>query len=686
MKTNKFLVIVLGAVLLFGGCKDQYPEREPSPEFKGVADVFFPTTSFTKEYDPADGITSAKIAISRKDSVGELSVPIVVLQNDSDIFTLPDTVKFADKVKTDTITINFPGGKEAINYTLKMAVKSDLVNPYSSTVSECTFSFINLAWTSAPSSCVWEDNSWNGFFGSSFPTQVWYVKYQYVKLSDGSKKYRFLNPYASHPSTFDPVTETSTPDRYGVYDGFPSNYPGDYDAEGTYNAIASVTPEGKVSWATFNTGVNWSEMGQFIVGNVLVAYPTLSEDDYPLGEEKDGVITFPDNSMFLYIPYYASYGALPGGSCTITFDSAAYCQAHAIKKISDFEDKFNDQTEMEWTDSVAETSLFQSAAFEQSWNQVLRKAVDIDSINGDKSEFKNLWSFADLYAEGYCLAFYWNQEKGKITIPADQPTGQKYAGKKILMGPSSTDCTIEEVIVSGTPLTKFTFGIALTTEDGNLIGEYEEVFYIGEQINWSVDSYVGAFEVNEKYIFDDSDWTDTIAISKIDENTALIEGFDYCSGLTATFDDETKTLSLAPQTQDSISGVFDIFFLTLNATTGYPSETESIVLQMNMDGTISYAPTTGAYGYVLYSEAYAEYYPTTNGYLDGYYDQTFTPIEIEPEEAPARKMMASKSSIKKHGAIKRCVHKAGKNLSTKGFRIQGKAPRFFLHKNIVPMF
>jgi len=670
MKTNKILAIAFSTILLLGGCTEKVTEREPSPAFEGINEVFFPTTSVSKEFDPADGIVTWKVAISRKDSVGELEVPIVVVENDADIFTVPATFKFADKVKTDTFVIAFPGGEEGITYGLKLTVSDKVINPYAKTISEYNFSFVNLAWTAAPSPAVWVDESWTGAFGMD--PQIWYVKYQFVKLSDGSAKYRFLNPYASHPSTFDPSTKTSTPDRYGVYDGFPANYPGDYDDTDKtglkYAGVVSVTAEGKASWTRFSTGVDWS-YGVFLVGNVCVDY-TASEDDYPLGTVKDEVITFPENSMYLYIP---GYGAYPGGACVINLDSAAYCKEHAVKHIADFEDGFNDQTEMKWNDSIAGTSFFQSEAFSAGWNQVLRKAVDIDSINGEKSEFRNLWSLADLYEEGYCLAFYWDQEKGKITIPSEQPTGKVFAGKEIYAGPSSDDCTIESVTVSGTELTKITFAVALTTEEGGLIGEYEEVLYIGKQINWSIDAFCGNFDYSGTSAFDGTAIEASVAISKVDDATILIDGLhQYSSGIYGTFDAATSTVSIVPQLQDSI-GKYDITFFTIDLTDDV-STTAAIILKANMDGSISLSDDTEAMGWVLNSKA-------AGGLLAAAYDFNLTPAAA-PEEEVAPRALAPQT-LKAHNG-KFVGHKTGKNLSTKGFRIQGQAPRYFLHQSIVP--
>lgn len=622
--------------------------REISPEFTGANEVYFPVSAESKEFDPSEGISSYTVTVARRDSVGEAIIPIQVLSNDENIFKVPTSVTFADKATTADLEISFPGGAEGITYGLKIMVDNAAINPYLDQVSTYQFSFVNLAWQTAELPAVWEDGIFMAAFGVDYVP--FYVNYQYVKLSDGSAKYRFLNPFAS---------TANDQDKYGVCDGYPYNDPGDYDEEGTYNLVVNVSAKGVASMEEGEIGVDWG-YGMFATGSV---YGNLSTniDSYPLGELKDGAIAFPDNSLFFYLP---TNGYYIGKKTTIWIDTEKYWEDHSVMHISELEDGFNN-ADIEWNEvEGAKFTEFVSAAFDKSWeNQALVAAEDMDPNAGDQSEFLNLYALTDLYAEGSCLAFYWDKEKNKLSVPT-QPTGITFAGKKILVrdaGESVVEMDVEHYTIS---CTKFSFNLELITEDENLIGNYTETYY------WSTESkpapeitkdfFLGNFVMTGKSQFNgEPDANAPVAIYEDEEGNVIIEGVTY-SPIIASYNDEAKTLSFAPQ-QLADYGPYD---LTLYTTTldGEVGETEADAVVLSVadpfSGVLAVDETSTCDGFLVNSDA-------AGGWVDGYWGLEFSPA---PAAAPA-----VKSAVKSH-KFTAAKHEVAK-VSTANLKIQGKASR-----------
>lgn len=650
MKTNKIFLALAVAAAAFTACDDDDAKRELSPEFTGSNEVYFPVSAESHEFDPSDGIETYTVTIARRDSIGEVTVPIEVLSNDDNIFQVPANVTFADKACTADFDIAFPGGKEGVNYTLKVTVPSADINPYLDKVSTYSFSFVNLAWQNAEAPAVWEDGIIMGAFGVDYIP--FYVDYQYVILSDGSAKYRFLNPFAGMATDVD---------QYGVYNGYPYNDPGDWDEEGTYNLIVDVDRHGVASMEEGLLGVDWG-YGPFGTGSI---YGNISSNinSYPLGTLVGSTIMFPDNSLYIELP---TNGIYPAMATTIYLDSKKYQEEHSVLHISDLDGAFNNE-EIIWSENTeANFTEFNSKAFGFADAKALLAAEDMDPNAGDQSEFLNLYAVADAYTEGYKLAFYWNKDKNTLSIPT-QPIGVQFAGKQIYVRDAGGSVVEDGVEFYTIPCQKFTFNVELVTKDGNLIGNYTESYY------WSTESkpapevtkdfFLGTFTMTGPSQFNGEAPADfEIEIYEEEDGSFIIEGATY-SPIVAVYNDENKTLSIAPQ-QLADYGPYD---MTLYTTTldGEIGETEDDAIIMSVSdpfaGIISLDESTTCDGFLVNSDA-------AGGWVDGFYDIEFT------RSAAAATARKAAFGARPFQATKRAV-KTGK-INTAGLKIQGKATRY----------
>lgn len=653
-----FFGLALAAMTSLSACDDDEVTREVSPAFTGTNEVYFPKSKESREFDPADGISTYKVTVARRDSVGDVVVPIQVLKNDSSIFVVPESVKFEDKSKTAEVVVSFPGGKEGITYSLELTVDASDINPYFDQVPTYSFSFVNLAWKDAELPAVWEDGIIMGAFGVDYVP--FYVKYQYVNLSDGSAKYRFLNPFASMP--------TEDADRYGVYNGYPYNEEGDYDEEGTYNLVVNVTAKGVASMVRGSLGVDWG-YGMFETGSSLDYLSSATPENNPYGELADGAITFPDGSLFIYLP---TNGAYLAKKTTIYIDTKKYQDEHSVVHIADLENGFNNE-DIEWNlIGGAKFTEFVSEAFDKSWEkQAIVAATDMDENAGENSEFLNLYALPDLYKEGYNFAFYLDTlKKNSITIPT-QPTGLTFAGKKILVRDAGGS-KMDSAEVYTIPCLQYTFNIEFITEDGSTIGTYTEVY------NWSTeekpapeiteDFFLGDFTMAGYTPFNNADDVDDMPIKLVkgEDGKIHIQGVDFCDDIVAEFDAESKTLSIAPQQLGNFVhpqvGEFDVYLSTFDEEFNVFDEETPLILEADpYTGVISISETSVTIGYILSSEA-------IGGYIDGYYDLVLTPSE--GEEAP--KARQTVLNLKKLSAARRNAEK----VSTANLKIQGKATRY----------
>ena len=289
MKINKIFLCVLSVGLLsFLSCEDSI-EREPSPIVPpNCQNVFFPNSNTTDiELEPTE-LAQVIVPISREDSKTTATVPIKVFSAD-DVFNIPETVTFDAGEDTTSFVVTFPEAEEGIKYSFEIGISGDeYFNPYINNKTSIKISVIRIKWENIGKGVMIE-----GIIPTLFGVPAlypFYVDIQKATLPGGTTRYRLVNP-------FKPM-ESEDFDEYGIADGYPYNAPEDM-LEGDFYLVINVDSKNNASILPQQIGFDWG-YGYFLTGS---AYMNISDDinEYPLGryDEENGVIIFPENSLFI---------------------------------------------------------------------------------------------------------------------------------------------------------------------------------------------------------------------------------------------------------------------------------------------------------------------------------------------------------------------------------------------------
>lgn len=598
MKINKLYIalLVFATTLAMVAC-DEFEDTEAvSPAVpEGCQGVYFPSTnSSVFELEPTEE-TQISLTIARVESSGSVEVPITVETNDDDIFVVPSEVSFADGETETSIAITFPDAAEGTTYSLKLAVEGDdYVNPYSSASSYVEASVTRIKWETIDEQMVYVDGTFATLYGVSIYPM--YVEAEKAQLGE-SVRYRFKNAY----------DVPSTVDEYGIYDGYPYNDEGDFDTSTDYYVVIEIDDpdgvSGNVTMDASDLGVDWG-YGMISIGSVYGNLSTDS-DSYPLGTLADGVVTFPANSLYFSMADYGTYVA--STPTYIYFTKETYIASSLT--IDDFND-------VEYEEIEGAVSEFESVAYSDSWSQTFAKAIDQDEDNED-SEYKNLYYLPNLYAEGYGLAFYYDEESGSVEVVDEQPIGTTVLGQDLYV--SQSDSLESSVEVNAKGVTIYTLGLTFHYEDGTILGQFSELYYYSETaVSYDKADFIGYFTMSGQSQFGSSypDANMEVTISEgEDDNTLVITGVDYAEEITATFDASTSEMSIAPQVLADY-GSYDMTLYTTDSE-GY-STTAVIDFTFNMQGNLVITDSSEGDGYLLYST-------TLGGWADGYYNLVFTP-------------------------------------------------------------
>ena len=622
-KLNKYMLILAAAVFTFTAC-EKNTEREPSPVFEGASSVFFPISAESEELEPTAALEH-EIAICR-DTLNDqaISVKLIVTENTNDIFEVPATVDFAAGQRETSFKVKFPNAEVDGTYTITIEADPSVSNPYITLKPVYSYT-VNIAkWdVVTDKKAIVFDGITNVFYGVG--VNGWYVPYARKDNADGSFDIRLLNPYTILPEYRDGNVDDPVADEFGLYGGYPFNYPEDVDSEGTYNMTIHVSAKGQATFDQFALGMIWS------YGMFYAAHAT--SNGYGAFDKADQSITFPGGTVACAMANYKD-GAFYTGSddLIIYLDDALWKDINSVISVDGLEDGFNDAS-IEWEAVEAQLSTLVSNIQPGLIDLAIESAIDPnpEDKQGPGSDFYNLFRLKDVYAEGFGLAFYWDQEKGKLSLPvALQPTGLSFANKQIFVGPSSeNESYVESVQLQGKDALLFHFFLQVQTLDGGNLGEYEEVFYFcTEKIVWGekASDFVGTYKLTGPSQFSGEPDADVDVEIVEAEGQLFLLGIKYCSGLALSFDEENKTLALAPQEQDSLYGQYDITFYTTTIE-GDVSVEEPIILAMGFGGIISIDDSSLADGFLVRSEA-------AGGWLDGYWGFKLTPSA--PAAAPAK--------------------------------------------------
>ncbi|MBR4564263.1 MAG: hypothetical protein IKO26_07420 [Paludibacteraceae bacterium] len=633
MKTvNKYLFLLAAAVFGLTACEKQQ-EREPSPEGNPNA-VAFEQSAYAAEINPNKEALEFEIKVTRSAAESALTVNIAS-EGDIDVIKVPATVSFAAGEKEVALKLTFPTAQVDASYAVSLSIGKDNQSPYTSGASECTFSVSIASWEAAAAPAVFVD----GLVCSPFGMEpiAWYVPFQEKTNADGSKDFRFLNPYRASSGS-------EEADNFGVYSWFVYNSGEDVDLKNTYNWEIHVDAEGNATFEKTYIGVDYSygpALAWMTAG--FYAEKNGTEPDYAtygagVYDDAAKTITIPAGVMLWYFEGYG--GNLTSLPQIIYLDSKAYQDDHIL--IADF-----NGSDIEWKEQESVVNLFESTIFNFSnEDQKLFKAVDPYEGN-PKSPFINLYCLKDAYAAGGNLAFYWNGEDGALDIPVPQNTKLSFMQKDLFIVEAAGQVATNNV--KGTDVKVFTFDIIVATKDGNLVGEFVETFSLAnENIVFSKSDFIGNFTIA------DPDGAEDIEIKDIDGNLAIL-GVQYADTIWCDFNAETGALSIAPQKLDSLFGKYDITLYTIVGKNYSTKATVDVVF--GLSGIARVAATSEASGFHLVSNV-------AGGAVAGYENFTLTPIAA-PASVPA-KAPSIVRTVKKEFAGHRANKPSVNHLSFKG--------------------
>ncbi|WP_430812627.1 MULTISPECIES: hypothetical protein [unclassified Carboxylicivirga] len=660
--TKLYIALFMIAAAVFTACDDFEDTVEPSPAVpEGCLDVFFPNTNASMfELEPADA-KEIMLTVSRGVTEGAAEVPLTVEENTDDIFQVPASVTFAAGEAEAEFKVTFPDAGEGTAYKLKIAVEGDqFVNPYAATKPYVSTAVSRVKWVPMAEPMVYIDGTFSAFYGVDLlPMYVWAEKAQL----GSSVRYRFKNAYRV-PVTGEWVDGSdgpeyvATPDEDGIYDGYPYNWPGDFDESQDYYTVIEIDdPEGisgKVTMTPHEIGTVW-KYGMFSIGSI---YPFLSDkvDEYPLGTLSNEVVTFGESSLFISMADYDEGAPRIADTPTLIYlTKDAYIKANL--KIEDYND-------VDYEVIAGQVSEFWSNAYDEAWPQSFAKAIDADPEN-EESDYKNLYYLADLYVEGKGLAFYY-PEGGKLEIPDMQATGLNIFGEEVYVSQSPNLKSTVEVNAKG--ISVYTLGLMFHYKDGTIIGDFDEVYYYGKAApTYEMADYLGDFVMTGPSLFQGgspANMNVTIA-EGAEANTLVITGVTYAEEIVATFDPVTGNISVAPQALADFEEN-DVTLYTFSEEG--PGGTEIIELMMNLPGQIVVAPTSVAFGYLLRSES-------LGGWLAAYYNMVFTPVPA----GKASTKSVSTPAIRVQGEISWTQEEAKRSHN---FKVQGKINPKAVKKNL----
>ncbi len=486
MKTLKnFTYALLALCCGFAvSCSQDATHEAGAPEVEGCFGVYFPEQDNTGdiELDPTEGLTFTYTA-TRTNSEGEATVPVVVVENTEDMFTVSDIV-FAEGDENVTFDVVLSSAAEiGKKYTLKLDIQDDnYALKYGTHPTSLTVSITRVKWLEVGECDYTEDAitsywSFTGLSGSpTYPVQVqvredsidkdaWNAAMAGAGSAEGLVgTYRMVNAYAVAPWTdFTPkqAAEAGHADYIVIKIASPTQvWIEKSEMGGAMPSILGGKP-----------GI-WSYVDYYIQKNKM---DSITEDMY--GFIQNGEIRF-NESMILINPGAAAGDDWADGSTFAPYGNynGTWCLnlCPALNKYELELPDLEDQTDGDFKFAeveVAEGALFYSESQVASWAQPLELGEPMVYTDNAHKEFGatygKLYRLPSLYTEGFHI--YFCVKDGKVVIPEDyeyQPTGLVTAGADIYVAIDAEKSTFNA------KTNEVSLSVAVLGTDGKNMNEY----------------------------------------------------------------------------------------------------------------------------------------------------------------------------------------------------------------------
>ena len=312
------------AGVLLSSCEQTFTP-EPSPAVPANAQaVYFQTPDMTGlEIDPAANVTEYPIVIQRADSTAALTVSLVVLQNDKEVYSVPSSFTFGAGVGTDTLLVGLGAMDAGVTHSLTIQIDPTVVNPYAVGAENaiCQLDITPIKWEAGVG--IYHDLLVPSGY-SSVPVTAWYVDYKLANLPDGSSKLCISAPYAKLPAGG--AEADATADADGIYDAF-IYYAYNTGAE---DLMLYINADGVVTFNYYEIGCDFgygSVFGALYKGGTGIYTPGVSVT-FPEG----AMVTGEDGTAYAYANF------------SFYLTKEAYLEATAVEaidaEVSDYEGAF----------------------------------------------------------------------------------------------------------------------------------------------------------------------------------------------------------------------------------------------------------------------------------------------------------------------------------------------------------
>lgn len=280
--------MVIATAAGFASCSDDddyVPAQVP-----GNAQVYF-SNAQESTVNIVEDQTEFDVLVLRQDTVGDLTVNI--LANDpSGIFTIPSSVTFVDGKATANlhVTFDFADIEGNVKYPISLKVDEKDATLYGD--ASTSFVVLYAPWKSI-GKCVYQGDFVQTFF--SLPNVKYLVEVEESMTKPGL--YRLVNPYSLD---YEAAMSNALGEELG----------GEYDLDNNYYMVINATDPKKVYIEESPTGMDfgYGNFTMFSIAGLRIAQnnPSAAEGNY--GQVKDGVITFPKNSLLVSMAQYNDGG------------------------------------------------------------------------------------------------------------------------------------------------------------------------------------------------------------------------------------------------------------------------------------------------------------------------------------------------------------------------------------------
>lgn len=293
MKTLQSLLYAFIAMFVLAGCNDDGDFLSGAPENPDCYYVYFPLTgeSTDLELDPADE-TKVTIKVRRLKSDDAITVPVTVKSNVADIFQASE-IKFADGQDETTLDVTFPNSEIGTTYSCEISIEDPkYASVYGEKPAGTKFSVTRVKWNlltgpNGETTGKWRDDLGTAYFGGNLRgTPNAEKDVEIYERADNPGYYRIKDIYDE-----DFLFGTLLGVRYSNVHSVP-----------TYTII-DATDKAKVWFPVQKAGYSLDDLGEefVIVSFCKENYPDM-ESATKYGTLKDGILTFPSESILLSLP------------------------------------------------------------------------------------------------------------------------------------------------------------------------------------------------------------------------------------------------------------------------------------------------------------------------------------------------------------------------------------------------